>query len=137
MRALAKLAAIAMVGLAGACGGDGGPNDPLQAAAGTYTLKTVNGVAPPVVVYESPGFKVEVTAANYVLAGSGSFSSTGWLRLTTNGVVTTESETMTGTYTLTGSNITFTDSEGDTYTGVLSGNNLQFTEDGMTAVFTK
>ena len=138
MRAFAKLAAIALLGLVGACGGDGGGiNDPLQDAAGTYTLKTFNGAAPPIVVFETTGYKLEVTSANYVLTASGTFTNSATFRETENGVATTSTETLTGTYVLAGTSITFTDTDGEVLTGVLSGNNLQFSEGGMTAVFSR
>lgn len=137
MRVSVKVAVIALLGLVAACGGgNDGINEP-RSVAGTYTLQTVNGAALPFVVFETAGYKIEVTGASYVLASAGTFSNSASFRETENGVVTTSTETVTGQYTVSGSNVTFTDSDGDVITGTLSGNNLQFSEDGMTAVFVR
>lgn len=136
MRAFARALAMALVAVTAACGGDG-INDPLQSAAGTYTLKTFNNAPPPIVVFEEAGYKLEITGARYVLAASGTFTNSATFRETESGVVSTSTETLTGSYTLSETAITFTDSDGDVITGVLSGSNLQFSENGMTAVFTK
>lgn len=138
MRVFRKVAAIGMLGLAAAAcgGGDDGINEPAS-IAGTYNLQTIDGQAPPVVVYEEPGFKVEITSGNFILAASGSFSTTiGW-RLTENGVVTTETESFPGTYTVNGSTVNFAYSDGDSDSATLAGNTLTFTDGGSTAVFRK
>lgn len=137
MQALARVLAVALVVVTAACGGDDGINDPLQSAAGTYTLKTFNNAPPPIVIFEETGYKLEVTAARYTLTSSGTFTNSATFRETEGGVVSTSTESLSGTYTLSGEAITFTASDGDVSNGVLSGSNLQFTEDGMTAVFSK
>lgn len=137
MRAFARVLAVALVAVTAACGGSDGINDPLQSAAGTYTLKTFNGAPPPIVVFEETGYKLEVSAARYVLSGSGTFTNSATFRETESGVVSTSTETLSGSYTVAGTAITLTDSDGEVMTGVLSGNDLQFSEDGMTAVFSK
>ncbi len=136
MRTLAKLVTIGLVAFVTACGGDG-INDPGNSVAGTYALKTVNGAALPAVIFEAEGYKIEVVAANYVLAAAGTFSSTATFRETEAGVVTQSTETTTGTYSVNGTTVTFTDSDGDVLSAVLSGNDLKFSEDGLTAVFTR
>ncbi len=136
MRTLAKLVTIGVVAFVTACGGDG-ISDPGNSVVGTYALKTVNGVALPAVIFETDGYKIEVVAANYVLAAAGKFSTSATFRETEAGVATQSTETATGTYSVSGATITFTDSEGDVFSAVLSGNDLQFSEDGLTAVFTR
>ncbi|CAN5705788.1 hypothetical protein BH23GEM1_BH23GEM1_00490 [soil metagenome] len=135
MRVLARVAAVALLGWTAACS-DGGVNEP-QTVAGTYTLQSVNGAPLPYVFFEGEGYKLEVTAGNYVLAAGGTFSSSVTFRETENGVATTSSETFSGRYAVSGSVITFTYSDGDVITGTISGNTLQFTEDGETAVFVR
>ncbi len=138
MRGFARVLAVALVAVAAACGGNDGINEPKeQAITGTYTLKTVNGAALPFVIFQGDGYKLEVLAASYVLAASGSFTNSASFRATEGGVATTSTETLTGRYTVSGTTVTFTDSDGDVLTGTISGNNLQFTEDGMTAVFVR
>jgi hypothetical protein len=90
-----------------------------------------------VVVYEEPGFKVEITSGNFILAASGSFSTTVVWRLTEDGVVTTETETFPGTYTVNGSTVNFAYSDGDSDSATLAGNTLTFTDAGATVVFRK
>ncbi len=136
MRTLAKVVTIGLVAFVAACGGDG-INDPGNSVAGTYSLKTVNGAALPAVIFETGVYKVEVVAANYVLAAAGKFSTTATFRETESGVATQSTDTTTGTYAVNGTTITFTDSDGEVFSAVLSGNDLKFTEDGLTAVFTR
>lgn len=136
MRVFTKMVAIAVLGLAAvACGGgDDGINEPAS-IAGTYNLQTIDGQAPPVVVFEEPGFKVEITSGNFILAANGSFTTTVVWRITEDNVPTNESETFPGTYTVNGPTVNFTYSDGDTESGTLSGNTLTFTDAGSTAVF--
>lgn len=138
MRVFSKMVAIAVLGLAAAAcgGGDDGIYEP-PSIAGTYNLQTIDGEAPPVVVYEEPGFTVEITSGNFILAASGSFSTTVVWRLTEDGVVTTETESFPGTYTVTGSTVNFAYSDGDSDSATLAGNTLTFTDGGSTAVFRK
>lgn len=138
MRVFTKMVAIAVLGLAAAAcgGGDDGINEPVS-IAGTYNLQTIDGQAPPVVVYEEPGLKVEITAASFTLAASGSFTANIVWRLTENGVVTTEADSFPGTYTVNGSTVNFAYSDGDSESATLSGNTLTFTDGGSTAVFRK
>lgn len=136
MRVFTKLATIAVLGLVAACGGGDGINDPVS-IAGTYNLETIDGQAPPVVVFEEPGLKVEIVSGNFILNANGSFTTTiGW-RITEGTQVSTDSETFPGTYTVTGSTVNFAYSDGDTDSATLAGNTLTFTDGGSTAVFRK
>lgn len=137
MRVLTKVAAVAVLALSAACGGGGDDGfDPIS-IAGTYNLQTIDGQAPPVVVYEEPAFKVEITSGNFILAAGGSFTTTVVWRLTEDNVATTETESFPGTYTVNGSTVTFNYSDGDTDTATLAGNTLTFNDAGTTAVFQK
>lgn len=135
MRVFRRVAVAALVLLVAACGKDA--NDPIDTVAGTYTLRSVNGQSLPAVVYDDGSYKLEVTAASYVLAASGSFTNSISIRETENGVVTPSTEVDTGTYAVNGTTITLTDAEGDVISGTLSGDTLTFSSDGITAVSRK
>ncbi|MEX1187286.1 MAG: hypothetical protein WEA80_11910 [Gemmatimonadaceae bacterium] len=137
MRKFMKVAAIAVLGLVAACGGDGdGINEPAS-IAGTYNLQTLDGQSLPVVVFDEPGFRLEIVSGNFVLAASRTFTTSVVFRITEDNAVTTESESFNGTYTVTGSTVNFTYSDGDTDSATLAGNTLTFTDGGSTAVFRK
>lgn len=136
MRVLTKIATFALLGLAAAaCGGDG-INEPAS-IAGTYNLQTIDGQAPPVVVYEDAAAKVEIVSGNFVLSANGSFTTNVTFRVTENGQVSTQSESFPGTYTVNGSTVTFAYADGDSDTATLDGNTLTFTDAGSTVVFQK
>lgn len=136
MRVFVKMVAIAALGLgAAACGGDG-VNDP-PSIAGTYNLETIDGQAPPVVVFEEPGLKVEIVSGNFILTANGTFTTTVVWRTTENGVASNGSESFPGTYTVTGSTVNFVYSDGDTDSATLSGGTLTFSDEGHTVVFRK
>jgi hypothetical protein len=137
MRVLMKVAAIVVLGLTAACGGgDDGINEPVS-IAGTYNLQTLDGQAPPVVVLDEPGFKLEVMSGNFVLAANRTFTTNVVFRFTVDDEVSTESESFSGTYTVTGSTVTFTYSDGDTESATLAGDTLTFSDGSSTAVFRK
>lgn len=137
MRVFMKVAAIAVFGLTTACGGgDDGINEPAS-IAGTYNLQTLDGQSPPVVVFDEPGFKVEVVSGNFVLAANKTFTTNVTFRITVDSEVSTEAESFSGTYTVTASTVAFTYSDGDTDSATLAGNTLTFSDEGSTAVFRK
>lgn len=135
MRVFGKVCAVALLALAAACSGDG-VNEPAS-VAGTYTLQSVNGGPLPFVIFDESGYKLEITAASYVLTSAGTFTNSATFRETESGTVTTSTETFTGQYTVTASTVTFTDTDGEVYAGTISGGNLVFNEDGLSAVFVK
>ena len=139
MRVFKKLAAIAVLGLAAAAcggGGDDGINEPAS-IAGTYNLQTIDGQAPPVVVFDEPGLKVEITSGNFILNANGTFTTTVVWRVTENNVVTPETESFPGTYTVSGTTVHFTYSDGDTDSATLADSTLTFSDAGSTVVFRK
>ena len=135
MRVFAKFCAMALLVSSAACGGDGA-SEPTS-VAGTYTLQSVNGAPLPFVIIDESGYKLEITAASYVLAGAGTFTNSATFRETESGTVTTSTETIAGRYTLSASTVTFTDADGEVYTGTISGGTLLFNEEGVSAVFVK
>jgi hypothetical protein len=109
-RVVAGLAAV----LVAACGSDGDPPlGPGQIFPGTYTLRSVNGVAPPVTVYADTAMKVEALEGAITLNGDGTWSSRETYRTTyTSGTVTTETPVNVGRFTVSGSDIILTDPNG-------------------------
>ncbi len=137
MRVFMKVAAMAVIALTAACGGgDDGINEPAS-IAGTYNLQTLDGQAPPVVVVDETGFKLEIVSGNFVLAGNKTFTTNVVFRITADNAVSTEAESFSGTYMVTGSTVAFTYSDGDIDSATLAGNTLTFTDGGSTAVFRK
>lgn len=59
----------AMIGALG-CGGSTEPTT----VAGTYTLQTINGARPPVVIYASGGTTISVTSGTITIRSDGTFS---------------------------------------------------------------
>ncbi|MEX0908151.1 MAG: lipocalin family protein, partial [Gemmatimonadaceae bacterium] len=105
--------------------------------AGTYNLQTLDGQSLPVVVFDEPGFKLEVVSGNFVLAANRTFTTNVVFRITADNEVSTEAESFSGTYTVSGSTVTFTYSDGDTDSATLAGDTLTFSDGGSTAVFRK
>lgn len=136
MRAFMKVAAIVLLGVVAACGGNDGITEPVS-IAGTYNLETIDGKAPPTIVFDEPGFKVEVLSGNFILAENKTFVTNVVFRLTIDNQVSTESDSASGTYAVTGSTVTFSYSDGDTDSATLAGNTLTFSDGGSTAVFRK
>ena len=135
MRVFGKVCAAALLALTAACGGDG-VSEPAS-VAGTYTLQSVNGGPLPFVIFDESGYKLEITAASYVLTSAGTFTNSATFRETEGGAVTTLTETFTGRYAVSASTITFTDADGEVSVGTISGGNLVFSEDGLSAVFVR
>ena len=136
MRVFGKVCAVALLALTAACGGGDGVSGP-GSVEGTYTLQSVNGGPLPFVIFDEGGYKLEITAASYVLTGAGTFTNSASFRETEGAAVTTFTETFAGRYTVSASTITFTDADGEVYVGTISGGNLVFNEDGLSAVFVK
>jgi hypothetical protein len=117
------LAGVAM--LLVACGGDKttGP----ETVSGTYTLRTVNGTAVPMIVYQDSQEKDELLAGNVTLSADNSWSGLLSIRATdlSSGQVFGGSYPIGGTYSLSGNTITLTDSPDLlSFTGTVSGGTL-------------
>jgi hypothetical protein len=78
--------------------------------AGTYTLQTVNGQAPPATTVEDPGVsRLEVTGGTFVLRADRTYTETLNTRtILTNGSSTTGTQTEVGTYATNGNTVLFT-----------------------------
>lgn len=125
-------AAAALVALT-ACGDSTGPN----AHVGVYTLQTINGQNPPVVVDQDATTTVEVTSGVVTLNENGTFSDRIDFRVTEGTSVVNDFDIATGTYTLSGNTVTFNVAGGGSYSMVLSGITLTQTDIGFTLVYRK
>lgn len=139
MRTRNLIAVGLLAALMGACGGDSITGT--TSVAGKYTLQTLDGMRLPVVVLDQPGFKLEITDGDVVLAENGTFTSNVTVRQTVQGTVTTSPESSTGTYTVNGSEISFNSPGEPTIQGTLSGGTLTITfvdeGDRIVAVYQK
>lgn len=120
------LSTLALATLA-ACGGGDDPPAPRQ-LPGTYPLVSANGRSLPAVLYEAPGYKLEVTAGTITLSGNGSFTDSYTVRETIDGVVQpVEVIPCHGSWTRSGNTVTLseivTDVCGDDAIATWDGNN--------------
>lgn len=140
MRTRNLIAVGLLAALMGGCGG-GDSITGTTSITGKYVLQTVAGQPLPVVVWDEPGYKLELTYADMVLAEGGTFTNNATWRETEQGTVTTGSEISTGTYTVSGSTISFISPGGDRFQGTLSGSTLTITfedeGDRIVAVYRK
>jgi len=112
---------------------------PRAAAAGTYTLKTVDGSPLPFVYLEVPGWKDEILSGSVELRADGRFRDESIYRRTREGVTTTHTIALTGTWSRRGDLIRFLPtgdvSAGRLYTMRFEGTRLTLVEVGRTSVF--
>ena len=102
---------------------------------GTYDLVAVNGYQVPTVVYEEPGYRLEVLNANFTLETDGTYSEAGIVRETTYGGSSTRSSSSYGNYDYYNGQITFYESSGRQYYGSLNGNTLTIEDQGVTMTY--
>lgn len=137
-RTLAAWAALILA--AGACS-EAPPAAPLAAAAaaGTYTLKTVDGSPPPFVYLEAPGLKDEIMSGIVELRADGRFRDESLYRRTRDGATTMVTIALTGTWARQDDVITFRPvgdlGPGRLYTMRLDGGRLILVDVGLTSVY--
>jgi hypothetical protein len=116
-------------------GGDStGPND---SVAGTYSLRTVNGSNLPYIVVQIGADKVELTSDILTLSEAGSFTELTTFWTTTNGQVTTSTESDAGSFTLNGTAASFVFNSGTSGTGTISGGTITVALSGFSFVYRK
>lgn len=132
--------AVAIVGLtifASACSDSSGP----ESITGTYTLRTVNGMALPyLVATETSGgvtSKVEVVDGSATLNENKGYTSSITARQTVGSSVNTTVSTSMGTYAVNGTAITFTAADGVISAGTLTGGTLTGLVGNLPLVFSK
>jgi hypothetical protein len=98
---------------------------------GTYQLWTVNGGSVPAVVYQEPGYRLEVIDAEFTLEDDGTYSEAGIVRETINGQTTTRSTSTYGYYDYYNGELTFDESSGRRYYGSVDSNTLIIDDQGV------
>jgi len=91
---------------------------------GTYELLYVNGSRVPTLLYQEPGYRLEVLNANFTLETDGTYSEAGIVRETVSGISSTRSSSSFGYYDYYNGELTFDESGGRRYYGSLSGSTL-------------
>jgi hypothetical protein len=129
-----KLLALCVVLLAMGCGDSTAPT---VSAAGTWTLKSVNGFPVPFTAPQGNGDYVELTSDVITATATGTFTQTTVVKTSTGGQVTTQSIPDNGTYSVSGNSVTFTFASGSpSGSGTIDGNTLTVTTD-ITLVYTR
>jgi hypothetical protein len=102
---------------------------PGSAIAGTYSLRAVNGVTPPIVIEQSVGYRLEVLAGEIVLDANGNYQGTTRYRETDGSFQDVYDDAIYGYWTLSGNQIALTDSRdpNNPYIGTVSGNTITLT----------
>ena len=113
-----RQSAIAILIAIAACGGSDTSTAP-KVVAGTWTLTTYKGSAPPVVVTDNPtaNLKIEIMNGTFNIGANATYSAVTSIRTTDNGVVTTSSFTCTGSYVLGANILAFTEVVSGQYCG--------------------
>ena len=127
-------ALLGMVLLGGCAAGDllGPGNDRVS---GTYELRSVNGRGLPAVLYQEPGYRLEVLNANFTFSPDGTYSEAGIVREVVNGSASTSSSSTNGYYEYFNGEVTFEDTTGRIYYGDVDRNTLRVVDDGVTLVY--
>jgi len=118
------------------CGG-GDSTGPDNSVAGTYSLRTVNGSNLPFILVQIGADKVELTSDILTLTEAGSFTEITTFRTTTNGQVTTSTESDAGSFTMNGTAASFAFNSGTSGTGTISGGTITVALSGFSFVYRK
>jgi hypothetical protein len=102
---------------------------------GTFELATVNGDQVPALVYQEPGYRLDVLNAAFTLEDDGTYSEAGIVRESVNGQSSTRSSSSYGTYDIYNGEITFDESSGRRYYGTLDGSTLIVDDQGVRMVY--
>jgi hypothetical protein len=98
---------------------------------GTYDLEYVNGARVPAIVYQEPGYRLDVLSAAFTLEDDGTYSEAGIVRETINGQTSTRSSESYGYYDYYNGEITFDESTGRRYYGSVDGTTLTIDDQGV------
>jgi hypothetical protein len=116
-----RLVALFALPVLTACGDNTGPNGGIF---GTYTLRSIDGVALPWVYFQNGADKEEVSAGTMSLEAGGTYTKTVDFRATRSGVVSTQRLSASGTFTYTGAAITLRTQTGEVGTASVSSGTL-------------
>jgi hypothetical protein len=138
MKRLLVLALTLAFGLgATSCSDSTGPG---SAVAGVYTLRNVNGITPPVTIYQDATFRVDVLAGEIVLDANGNYQGTTRYQEFDRGIAQQPyNETIVGYWTLSGNQIALTDRDypNDPYIGTIDGNTITLSDFGAGGTYTE
>ena len=132
MRPTLRFASVGLALLA-ACGSEW-VTEPSR-IAGTYTLRTVNGQAPPRLLTAGANSRLEITAGRMSLSPDGMAHQETDVRTTTAAQVTAGSLHSFGTYVLRGNRVIVRWNGGGSDNMPLSGSTLTQLRDGLTLVY--
>ena len=108
---------------------------PEESAAGRYALVSINGTPLPFLFFQLLENKLEFTAGHIQLNSDLTCTTSFTVQATTEGVVTTATETGTCTWTLNNTAIVFTYPEGDTDTASLIDGTISLADEGIVFLF--
>jgi hypothetical protein len=107
-------------------------------ATGAYTLRTINDAPLPFTLSTVGTTKTEVLDAVLTLYQGGTYAETSHLRVTTNGVVTTQTKNDTGSYSFFNITVTLTSSAGNPERrGRIEATTMTITEEGKISIYRK
>jgi hypothetical protein len=98
---------------------------------GTYDLEYVNGARVPAIVYQEPGYRLDVLSAAFTLEDDGTYSEAGIVRETSKRQTSTRSSESYGYYDYYNGEITFDESTGRRYYGSVDGTTLTIDDQGV------
>ena len=102
MKKLAMLLLVAAV----ACGG--GSTEPTTPVSGTFTLRTINGLALPQSIYSASDASLTINSATLTLGSDRSYTLVEHEHVVVNGSATDDVYNESGTFTQSGNNLEFT-----------------------------
>ena len=119
------------------CGSDSSTSPTGSSIAGTWALQTVNGSPLPFTLAQQGTNKTEVLSDIATADSHGAYTDITTIRITINGVASTQSIPDAGTYTLNGTALVLRSNDGSSLTGSLSGNTFTVSADGFAYVYKK
>jgi hypothetical protein len=138
MKRLLVLALTLAFGLgATSCSDSTGPG---SAVAGVYMLRNVNGITPPVTIYQDATYRVDVLAGEIELDANGNYRGTTRYQEFDHGIAQQPyDETIVGYWTLSGNQIALTDRDfpNDPYVGTINGNSITLSDFGAGGTYTE
>lgn len=125
---LRRLAALSVVLPCFALAGCGDPTGSVPSeAVGTYTLASVNGMAPPVRISDTPTQQVDIVAGTLLVRGDGSYREARESRITDSAGTRAGASFTEGTLRVSGSSVQVRERAGGRYSGSFDGTTISYT----------
>jgi hypothetical protein len=105
--------------------------------AGSYSLRTVNGVSLPFILSQTGPSLNELVDDVITLSDNGTWTSSGHVRNTVNGQSSTTASTNAGSFTKLGESITLSSLTTGASIGVISNGTLTLGQQGVTYVYVR